>query len=132
MIQHKYIPNFNNWVKLNENEDIEQEISERADKLTQEFEETAAKGKIETSDLMIWFHGMMDLYDTTNFKGLVFRRMKPIWSKYFRMIYPILSTSNQELTTADVARIKKYKQISHEEISHERSAGDLLKELGLD
>jgi len=131
MAQHKYVTGFNAWVKLNENTASEQEIEERADLLTREFEEAAATGRIETSDLMVWFHGMMDLYDNSDLKGLIFRKMKPVWAKNFKLIYPLLNMDNRELTKHDIMEIKRYKQLSNDEARHEKSADDLLKELGL-
>jgi hypothetical protein len=130
MSQHKYIPKFNNWVKINENIE-ENEIEERATALTRDFEEAIGKGNLQTSSLMIWFNGMMDLYDNTSFKGMVFNKMKPVWAKHFRIIYPILNMDNKELTKSDIMQIKRYKQISNSEVTNQRGADDLLKELGL-
>ena len=130
MSQHKYIPKFNNWVKINENIE-ENEIDERATALTRDFEEAISKGNLQTSSLMVWFNGMMDLYDNTSFKGLVFNKMKPVWAKNFKVIYPILNMDNKELTKNDIMQIKRYKQISSNEVTNQRGADDLLKELGL-
>lgn len=131
MAQHRYVETFNNWIKVYENEDAEQEISNRADDLTRNFEMAVSAGKLQTSDLMVWFHGMMDLYDNSALKGLIFKKMKPVWSKHFRAIYPLLSMDNRELTKHDIMEIKRYKQLSNDEARHEKSADDLLKELGL-
>ena len=131
MTQHKYITKFSSWIKLNENSDTENEIEERADILCREFREAADTGKLQTSELMIWFNGMMDLYDQTTLKGLIFNKMKPIWANYLRLIMPILSMGNKELTRNDIMRIKQYKQIAQDEVNPEKSANDLLKELGL-
>ena len=131
MTQHRYVDTFRNWVRLNENNEDEQQINDRADALTREFEEAVSQGALKTSDLMIWFHGMMDLYDNSALKGLIFRKMKPIWAKHFRSIYPLLSMDNRELTKHDIMEIKRYKQLSNDEARHEKSADDLLKELGL-
>jgi hypothetical protein len=73
----------------------------------------------------------MDLYDNSALKGLIFKKMKPVWSKHFRSIYPLLSMDNRELTKHDIMEIKRYKQLSNDEARHEKSADDLLKELGL-
>lgn len=131
MAQHRYVDTFRNWIRLNENNEDEQQINDRSDALTREFEEALSQGQLKTADLMIWFHGMMDLYDNSALKGLIFKKMKPIWSKYFRSIYPLLSMDNKELTKHDIMEIKRYKQLSNDEARHERSADDLLKELGL-
>lgn len=131
MAQHRYVETFNDWIKVYENEDAEQEISNRADDLTRNFEMAASAGRLQTSDLMVWFHGMMDLYDNSALKGLIFKKMKPVWSKHFRAIYPLLSMDNKELTKHDIMEIKRYKQLSNDEARHEKSADDLLKELGL-
>ena len=131
MAQHRCVEKFTTWVRLNESDDQEKEIIERADSLTRDFEGAASRGRLQTSDLMIWFHGMMDLYDNSELKGLIFRKMKPVWSKYFKQIYPLLSMDNRELTKHDVMEIKRYKQLSNDEAHHERSANDLLKDLGL-
>jgi hypothetical protein len=126
-----YVTTFRNWVRLNENNEDEQQITDRADTLNREFEEAASQGQLKTADLMIWFHGMMDLYDNSTLKGLIFKKMKMIWAKYFRSIYPILNMDNRELTKNDIMQIKRYKQLSNDETRQERSADDLLKELGL-
>lgn len=132
MAQHRYVDTFRNWIRLHENvDDEEQQISDRADALTREFEEAVSAGRLKTSDLMIWFHGMMDLYDNSTLKGLIFRKMKPVWAKNFRLIYPLLNMDNKELTKHDIMQIKRYKQLSNEEVRHEKSADDLLRELGL-
>jgi hypothetical protein len=131
MAQHMYVTTFRNWVRLNENNEDEQQITDRADTLNREFEEAASQGQLKTADLMIWFHGMMDLYDNSTLKGLIFKKMKMIWAKYFRSIYPILNMDNRELTKNDIMQIKRYKQLSNDETRQERSADDLLKELGL-
>jgi len=131
MAQHRYVEKFSSWIRIFENEDQEAEISERADSLTRDFEEAANRDRLQTSDLMIWFHGMMDLYDNSDLKGLIFRKMKPIWSKYFKQIYPLLSMDNRELTKHDIMEIKRYKQLSSEEAHHQKSADDMLRELGL-
>ena len=131
MAQHRYVDTFRNWIRLNENNEDEQQINDRSDALTREFEEALSQGQLKTADLMIWFHGMIDLYDNSALKGLIFKKMKPIWSKYFRSIYPLLSMDNKELTKHDIMEIKRYKQLSNDEARHERSADDLLKELGL-
>ena len=131
MAQHRYVDTFRNWIRLNENNEDEQQINDRADALTREFEEALSQGQLKTADLMIWFHGMMDLYDNSALKGLIFRKMKPIWSKYFRAIYPLFDMNNKELTKHDIMEIKRYKQLSNDEARHEKSADDLLKELGL-
>lgn len=132
MAQHRYVNTFRNWVRLNENnEDEEQQINNRTDVLTREFEEAISQGPLTTSILMTWFHGMMDLYDNTQLKGLIFRKMKPTWAKYFKSIYPLLNMDNRELTKHDIMQIKRYKQLSNEEVRHEKSADDLLRELGL-
>jgi len=131
MSKHKCIEKFTSWVRLNESDDQERELIERADGLTADFEADASRSRLETSTLMIWFHGMMDLYDNSDLKGLIFMKMKPIWAKYFKQIYPLLSTDNKELTRHDIMEIKRYKQLSTEESHHERSANDLLKDLGL-
>jgi hypothetical protein len=131
MAQHMYVTTFRNWVRLNENNEDEQQITDRTDALNREFEEAASQGQLKTADLMIWFHGMMDLYDNSTLKGLIFKKMKMIWAKYFRSIYPILNMDNRELTKNDIMQIKRYKQLSNDETRQERSADDLLKELGL-
>ena len=131
MSKHRCIENFNSWLRINESDDQEREIIERFDALTSDFIEAASRGKLQTSDLMIWFHGIMDLYDNSELKGLIFMKMKPIWSKYFKQIYPLLSMDNKELTRHDIMEIKRYKKLSTEESHHERSANDLLKDLGL-
>jgi hypothetical protein len=131
MARHRCVENFTTWIRLNENDGQEREISERADTLTKDFEGAASGGRLQTSDLMIWFHGMMDLYDNSELKGLIFRKMKPVWSKYFKQIYPLLSMDNKELTKHDVMEIKRYKQLSGDEARHEKSADDMLRELGL-
>lgn len=131
MAQHRYVDTFRNWIRLNESNEDEQQISDRADTLTREFEEALSQGQLKTADLMIWFHGMMDLYDNSALKGLIFRKMKPVWAKYFRVIYPLLNMDNRELTKNDIMQIKRYKQLSNDESRHEKSADDLLKELGL-
>jgi hypothetical protein len=38
---------------------------------------------------------------------------------------------NKELTKSDIMQIKRYKQISNSEVTNQRGADDLLKELGL-
>jgi hypothetical protein len=131
MTQHRYVDTFRNWVRLNENNEDEQQVNDRSDALTREFEEAVSQGQLKTSDLMIWFHGMMDLYDNSALKGLLFKKMKPVWAKHFRSIYPLLSMDNRELTKHDIMEIKRYKQLSNDEARHEKSADDLLKELGL-
>ena len=131
MAQTKYVDSFRNWIRLNENNEDEQQVNDRSDALTREFEEAISQGQLKTADLMIWFHGMMDLYDNSALKGLIFRKMKPVWAKYFRSIYPLLSMDNKELTKHDIMEIKRYKQLSNDEVRHEKSADDLLKELGL-
>jgi hypothetical protein len=131
MARHRCVENFNYWIRLNESDEQEREIIERADSLTSDFETAAGRGQLQTSDLMIWFHGMMDLYDNSELKGLIFRKMKPIWAKYFKQIYPLLSMDNKELTRHDIMEIKRYKQLSGNEARQEKSADDMLRELGL-
>lgn len=131
MARHRCVENFNSWIRLNESDEQEREIIERADVLTSDFEAAAGRGRLQTSDLMIWFHGMMDLYDNSELKGLIFRKMKPVWAKYFKQIYPLLSMDNKELTRHDIMEIKRYKQLSSDEARHEKSSDDMLRELGL-
>ena len=131
MTRHRCVENFNTWIRLNESDDQEKEIIERADTLTADFEVDAANGRLQTSALMIWFHGMMDIYDNSELKGLIFKKMKPVWAKYFKQIYPLLSMDNKELTKHDIMEIKRYKQLSGDEARHEKSADDMLRELGL-
>lgn len=131
MAQHRYIETFGNWKKLNENGGEEQQVSDQADELIREFSAAAETGRITTSELMKWFRGMMELYDSTELKGLIFKKMKSIWARYFKIIYPVLNMDNKELTSSDIAIIKRYKQLSSDESRHEKSADDLLRELGL-
>ena len=131
MAQHRYVDTFRNWVRLNENTDPENEIIERIVDITRNFVDAAQRGALETSDLMVWFHGMMNIYDTTDLKGLTFRMMAPVWKKYFKQIYPLLSTSNTLLTQKDIQLVKRYKSLSNDEVTTSRSQFDILKELGL-
>jgi hypothetical protein len=130
-MMNRHVNSFSEWTQINENDGSEQEIIERVEDLNRNLDAAVSSGRLQTSDFMVWFHGMMDLYDNTQMKGLIFNRMKPVWSKYFKQIYPILSMNNKELTKHDIMEIKRYKHLSNEEVTKSKNENDYLRELGL-
>jgi hypothetical protein len=129
MKSYKYITEFHNWVKVNESDD-ENEIIERIKDLNRNLKEAIDRGPLETSDALIWFHGMMDLYDSTQLTGLVFAEMKEIFQTYIRQLYPIFNTSNKALTQKDIELGKRYKQIAASEVQNRRKNDDDLSKYG--
>jgi hypothetical protein len=132
MAQHRYVDTFRNWVRLNENNEDETEVIERIIDITRNFVDAVQRGPLETSDLMIWFHGMLELYDNSDLKGLIFKMMAPVWRKYFKQIYPLLSVNNSVLTQSDIQLVKRYKSLSNDEVTTHKGNRDFLKSLGME
>jgi hypothetical protein len=132
MSNFKHITSYRNWLKVNENSDQEEEVMNRIEDLNRAFEQAASGGSLQTSDLMVWFHGMLELYDGYSLKGLIFNKMKSVFAKYFKVIYPVLSMQNRELTQRDITEIKRYKGLTGKESSQQKQTSDFLSDLGLD
>jgi hypothetical protein len=131
MSRFKHITPFTSWVKLNEQHTDEDEVERLALEYNDKLESEINQSGLTTRLLMDWFHQMLELYDSTELKGLVFTKMKIIWVKYFSKIDNILKMSNRELTAADIASLRRYKQITQSEYKMQKDAEAELRRLGL-
>ncbi len=124
----KHITRYGAWLLENNGEaDTLQEIEE----LNSRFVTAKAEGNLNTRSVMDWFHAMLGVYDSVEYKGLIFSEMKKFLQRHYSDIYPIFSKDNRDLTKSDISEILRYKEIASQESRLENEAEARLRELGL-
>lgn len=124
----KHISRYSNWLVENSGE---QDTLAQIDDLNSQLTSAKSAGQLDTRTVMDWFHSMLEIYDSVEYKGLIFMEMKKVIQRYYSDLYPIFRKNNPDLTKRDIQEILRYKEIAGQETKLLASAEATLKELGL-
>lgn len=124
----KHISRYSNWLVENSGE---QDTLAQIDDLNSQLTSAKSAGQLDTRTVMDWFHSLLKIYDSVEYKGLIFMEMKKVIQRYYSDLYPIFRKNNPDLTKRDIQEILRYKEIAGQETKLLASAEATLKELGL-
>lgn len=124
----KHISRYSNWLVENSGE---KDTLAQIDDLNSQLTSAKSAGQLDTRTVMDWFHSLLKIYDSVEYKGLIFMEMKKVIQRYYSDLYPIFRKNNPDLTKRDIQEILRYKEIAGQETKLLASAEATLKELGL-